>query len=97
MMLCTGLMLDTFITPLYVPVARPAEFAVMLMGVDANAPTVADAGEALSQDPPELVAAETVKDREPPPTFDTDSARVTAGAPFTKENTIDVGFAPRLG
>src|SRR5437762_3188728 len=83
--------------PEYVPTPRPAGLAVMLTLVDANAPAVALAEEAVSQRPPEVVAVATVTASEPPPAFEMESGRTPAAACWTNENVIDVGLTLRLG
>src|SRR5438552_12724393 len=69
----------------------------MLTLVDANALTVALAGDAVSQLPPEVVRVATVTASEPPPAFEIDSGRTRAEDCWTNENVMDVGLMLRLG
>src|ERR1700736_939545 len=95
--LCAGFVLETVTVPEYVPGFSPLGLAVTLTGVDANALTMPLAGAALNHESPAVLALATVNEKEPPPTFDTDSGRVTAAAPCTNENVMLLGFRLRLG
>src|SRR6266699_3117161 len=69
----------------------------MLIDVDANALTTPPLGVALSQEPPDMVEVTAVKWSEPPPAFDTESARVLAADFCTNEKVNEPGLTFRLG